>query len=331
MTIAETSPLISQYNSAVLDNCILESDHEKDIIATTDNNIRTCRNMTKEIELLQCKSEETDKSTNISQISFPKSIHYGAVAYGCAFFVGVHYAFEEMYGSNFHLKMHSFHGDSAGVFFALGMALGKSAGFMDNLYRSLSIRVHKEGISHTSAIVSDALDMLLDDPNAYKRVENRLSIGVTEFPLHHKRYSSFNDNNDLRQCLLGSMYLPLYCDLISPVRGKFVIDGGFSFSGYELIHGNDTIFIGIDPNAEVSGELSLLEMAFPMIDEKYNSIVDMGRHSLHSWCANPVLKDKLSHRKKNPVGLVMWPLFVISYFISVLRLIASYFVVNRKF
>jgi hypothetical protein len=111
----------------------------------------------------------------------------------------------------------------------LGIALGKTAEYMDDLYRTLSERAHSEGISANTAIVNEALDMLLEDSQAYLRVKDRLSVGVTEFPLHHRRYSSWESNDDLRRCLHGSMYLPLYCDMIEPVDGKTVVDGGFSF------------------------------------------------------------------------------------------------------
>lgn len=207
--------------------------------------------------------------------------------------------------------MESVHGDSAGVIFALGICLGKSADFMDQLYKTLSEKASREGIAHNTKIVNDAIDSLLDDELTYLKVKDRLTIGVTEFPLHHVRYSSWASNDDLRRCLHGSMYLPLYCQIIEPVNNKYVIDGGFSFAGEYLSHGNETLFIGIDPNAEISGEMSLLEMAFPMINEKYVEVVEMGRKSILNW--NGEMKDKVKHRKKNPVGLVFWPLIVISY------------------
>lgn len=164
-------------------------------------------------------------------------------------------ALEKRWGPNYHSELQSVHGDSAGVFFALGIALSKSADFMDNLYRNLSERAHTEGIWHNTLVVDDALDLLLDNPDAFKTVNGRLTVGVTQFPLRHVRYSYWTSNEDLRKCLHGSMYLPLYCNAIEPVRGYRVVDGGFSFAGIYLSHGNDTLFIGIDPNAEISGSM----------------------------------------------------------------------------
>eukprot|EP01035_Chromulina_nebulosa_P020021 gene20021-25997_t len=204
--------------------------------------------------LLNDKIGNTTISNRIN-ISLPKSIHFGAVAWGCGFYVGVHRAMEEKWGMDFHSKLISVHGDSAGVFFALGIALGKSSEYMNHLYKTLSLRAHNEGIHKNTDIINDALDGMLHDKEAYNIVSNRLSIGVTEFPLHHVRYTKWSDNNELRDCLHGSMYLPLYCSLIQPVSGQYVIDGGFSFAGEYLHHGNESLFIGIDPNAEISGEM----------------------------------------------------------------------------
>ena len=188
---------------------------------------------------------ENNNDNNNRTIPCPKSIHFGAVAYGCGFYVGVHRAFEELYGIDFHKQLESVHGDSAGVFFALGIVLGKTSEYMDNLYRTLSIKAHQNGIFiNNTLIVNEALDLLIENNNIYNIINNKFSLGVTEFPLHHKRYNQWNSNEELRISLHGSMYLPLYCNPIEPIDGKYVIDGGFSFTGNDLSHGNETLFIG---------------------------------------------------------------------------------------
>lgn len=52
---------------------------------------------------------------------------------------------------------------------------------MDTLYRNMSEGA-KSGMKY-SDLVNEALDFLLSDPDAYKRLVGKLSIGVTEFPL----------------------------------------------------------------------------------------------------------------------------------------------------
>jgi hypothetical protein len=255
------------------------------------------------------------------QIKCPISIHFGAVAWGCGFYVGVLRAMETRFGSNYYQQLESVHGDSAGVIFALGVAIGTSADKLDSLYRTVSERCHSEGIWNNKCVIDSAIDELLHDPETYLKVKGKLSVGVTEFPLKHVRYSEWKSNDDLRHCLHGSMYLPLYCEAVPLINGKHVIDGGFSFAGRFLSHGNETLFIGIDPNAEVSGDMSLVEMAFPMVDHKYDAAVEMGYQSMMCWDGR--MKDKIANRHENWVGYVFWFLKIVSIVCNVIIAIFS--------
>lgn len=276
----------------------------------TDNNDTKCPNSYQ-------NAKTSSKIAWANEIPCPISIHYGALAWGSGFYVGVHKALEERWGGDFSRLLESVHGDSAGVLFALGIALGKSAEYMDKLYRSLSKEAHAVGMNivwENSRVINAALDLMLDDENAFEKVQNRLSIGVTEFPLKHVRYSQYKSNEELRRLAHASMYLPLYCEPVGLVNGRWVVDGGFSFTGGHLSHGNETLFVGIDAAAEISGAMSLKEMAFPMVDHRYEAAVEMGFNALMKW--DGVMKDKIKHRKINWGGLVMWPLMILSMIIN---------------
>ena len=40
-------------------------------------------------------------------------------------------------------------------------------------------------------------------------------------------------------------FVIIWCEFYQePIDGKYVIDGGFSFTGNDLSHGNETLFIG---------------------------------------------------------------------------------------
>ena len=159
-------------------------------------------------------------------------------------------------------------------------------------------------------MINAALDTLLEDELAYRKVTDKLSIGVTEFPMTHVRYCKFDSNEAIRCLAHASMYLPLYCEASAAVQGRWVIDGGFSFSGQHLSHGNDTLFVGIDENAEVSGQMSLWEMAYPMVEDRYEAAVKMGYNALMAW--NGTMKDKIANRRRNWGGVTMWPLVLVS-------------------
>jgi patatin-like phospholipase/acyl hydrolase len=66
----------------------------------------------------------------------PSSIYFGGCAFGAAFYVGVVEAMVDMWGKDFHKDV-LFSGDSVGSIFAVGLALGKSPQYLDNLYRDV--------------------------------------------------------------------------------------------------------------------------------------------------------------------------------------------------
>ena len=92
--------------------------------------------------------------------TFPLSIHFGAISWGCGFYVGVHKAMEEEWGVGFKDRIVSVSGDSAGVLFCVGIAIGRTADQMNFLYKNLSERCAKEGLSKNSEIVDEGKNLL---------------------------------------------------------------------------------------------------------------------------------------------------------------------------
>ncbi len=64
-------------------------------------------------------------------------------------------------------------------------------------------------------------------------------------------------------CLTASCHIPLYSHQ-GVDNWKHVVDGAYGFSGEDLIelHHNDTLFVGIDPQAEVSRGLTYTQMVY---------------------------------------------------------------------
>jgi len=199
-------------------------------------------------------------------------------------------------------------GGSAGAVFALGIALGKSPEYMNNLYRTVSEKCEKFGtIYKCSVFLEEELRILLEDPMSYKLVEGKCGFGTTAFFAMHRWHLCWNDNEDLLECIQGSCHIPLYCRKVDRIQGIEIVDGAYGFSGENLPHGDDTLYVGIDPHAEITREFTNAEMCFPSVGEDFNRMVESGYQAFKQW--NGVMNKKVGKRLPNYQALVvLWTL-----------------------
>ena len=228
-------------------------------------------------------------------------------------------AMVEIWGPNF-MDHSIICGDSAGVFWALGISLKRSPEDIEKLYLSQVERAHREGFFFGKGlnILNEGMKELLKDPEAYKKIEGKFSTATTEFPFKHRRYWSWNSNDDLSNCMHGSLHVPMYTSYNKRrFNGKTVVDGAYSMAGSDLPHGDDTLFVGIDPHADVTRELTYYQMIFPPSPESYAELTQSGYDAMKRW--NGVMKKKVGYRFANYQALIVfWPLKV---FAKLLRFI----------
>jgi hypothetical protein len=74
---------------------------------------------------------------------------------------------------------------------------------------------------------------------------------------------SWESNEDLLKCVQGSYHIPLYCKKNVGIKGVEVVDGAYGFRGENLPHGDQTLYVGIDPYAEITRSLTNTEMFYP--------------------------------------------------------------------
>jgi len=255
----------------------------------------------------------------VPRIPIPKSIYFGGAAWGSAFYIGVHQAMVEIWGPNF-MDDVTISGDSAGVLWAVGIALKMTPLELENIYRSQSERAHKFGIWFGKSLnyLSDSIKILLSDPTAYKQLEGKFSTATTEFPFRHRRHWAWDSNDDLSNCMLGSLHVPMYssCSKIR-FKGKSVVDGAYSMAGTDLPHGDETLFVGIDPHAEITRELTLFQMIYPAAGRDFDDLVTSGYNAMKNWDGD--MKRKVGLRHPNYSALMLfWPLKVISKLIRII-------------
>jgi hypothetical protein len=182
-------------------------------------------------------------------IDIPRSIYFGGAGWGGGFYVGVYQGLVEIWGPDFATRSSvNISGDSAGVLWAIAVALQFRPDEVDAIFRKQSYRAVAEGqwLGRNTIYLRDVVTELLSrDIKAYQKLEGRFSTATTGFPFEHTRHGKWTSNSDLINCVLGSLHIPFYCSRIKPLKGVNVIDGAYSFCGHHLVHGDETLFIGL--------------------------------------------------------------------------------------
>jgi len=144
-----------------------------------------------------------------------------------------------------------------------------------------------------------------EGPQAYKKLEGRMCFGTTEFFDRHRWHTSWESNEDFLTCLQGTSHIPFYCMRNKPIKGIEVVDGAYGFAGRDLLDGDDTLYVGIDPHAEITRHFSNSEMFFPQVGDHYDSVKRSGFDAMMAW--NGKMNQKVGHREPNYTALyVLW-------------------------
>mmetsp|Transcript_26682 Transcript_26682/g.57532 ORF Transcript_26682/g.57532 Transcript_26682/m.57532 type:complete len:256 (+) Transcript_26682:335-1102(+) len=230
----------------------------------------------------------------------------------------------QRWGPDFHKKV-LMCGGSAGSVFAISIAMGKSVEFMDQLYSNLAVRVmRKSPIYFGSYYLEKSMRKLfLENPNAYKQLEGRCCFGTTAFFAQHRWHVSWESNEDLLKCMQGSYHIPLYCKKNVGIKGVEVVDGAYGFRGENLPHGDQTLYVGIDPFAEITRTLTNTEMFYPAVGKEYDDMVQSGFDAMMAW--DGTMNKKVGRRVPNYSALyVLWTMKCVEEGVyAIIRLLSS--------
>lgn len=207
-------------------------------------------------------------------------------------------------------------GDSAGAVFAIGMALGKDPAFMDEIFRIVAEKSLTLGhINKASDYCQEAIQAIIgDNPHSHKELTGRCCFGTTTLFSKHRWHISWSNNEDLLYTALSSLHIPFLCKANKRIKGQSVLDGAYSFCGRCLPHGDDTLYVGIDPHAEITRNFTNTEMLFPPTQEAYEKMVETGYDAFMQWDGR--LHKKVGYRQPNYEALsVLWPMKIIEILI----------------
>lgn len=208
-------------------------------------------------------------------------------------------------------------GDSAGIVMVLGITLGYSPEFIGDTYLNTGKNA-PWGILHNgmSSLTTHCLKVLIKDPNSYKIANNRISIGSCNFFAKHIWTSHWESQDELLQTMKSSLHIPFLCSPLSKINGKEVIDGALIFSGKDLPHGDATLYVGIDPGADITTTLSIQQILFPSLGEKYTELEKLGYESLMKWDGKTYKKKIENRHPKLGLQLFLW---VLKFFEIIVR------------
>jgi len=101
--------------------------------------------------------------------------------------------------------------------------------------------------------------------------------------------------------------MPLYCSRVKLLHGEYVVDGAYGFKGTDLPHGDDTLFIGIDPHAEITRTFTNAQMFYPAVGAEYDEVALSGYNAFKEWAATGKKIRKVGSRRPNYEALiVLW-------------------------
>lgn len=250
----------------------------------------------------------------------PISLYFGGCCWGAAFYVGAYRAMYERWGADFRHKT-LITGDSAGSIFAVGVALGRTPDEMDEMYQTMSeISLTHGVIGKCATFMENYLrELLLDHPNAYLELQGRCRFGTTVFPFTHQWHEKWESNEQLLAEMRCSFHVPVYCSRVPPLRqGGYVVDGAYGIAGHDLPHGDQTLFIGIDPHAEVTRLFTFMQMFYPALGKPYDDIAQSGYDAMMAWDGEYLVK--VGSRTANYSALyVLWALKFVEIIIDILE------------
>ena len=177
------------------------------------------------------------------------------------------------------LRLTRIGGHSAGALIAIMIVLGIDVDRIRETYQRLADQARIEGVwgGKMTQYHFDVLDEILSDENAYLICNRRLQVGLTitkptwsdpnsaEFVIVER----WTSNSDLRNCLLCSFHVPVYCtyDAKWTHNGTqhIALDGGMGYD--KSLLPRRCLSIGFGDNYDVSVDIGLVDVVYPPTDE----------------------------------------------------------------
>ena len=120
-------------------------------------------------------------------------------------------------------------------------------------------------------------DFLPDGGDEYKKLNEKLFVGITKFICKFELISNWTSNRELKDCLHASMHIPFYMTHVSRFGNSLAIDGAFSQNIANITY--DTITVCPFSRASIHPAQSLTssDCFSPASPSRLNELVKMGK------------------------------------------------------
>eukprot|EP01083_Nonionella_stella_P028745 79194_1 len=192
----------------------------------------------------------------------PTHIFLPGNSWGCAFYIGVYRALQEMYGLRT-LSKCKWAGNSSGSYVALCAAAGHDWTLVEKWYLNLVNKARRHGVFGKMSLHQNTAldDMMGTNSSLYKKLNDRLFIGVTQFVAEYKIISRWSSNEEVRDCILASGFVPFYCTSMPKIKidGEYrrTIDGMFS-RGYHRFDDTTLVVTSFGKKGDISTDPAVM-------------------------------------------------------------------------
>jgi hypothetical protein len=155
--------------------------------------------------------------------------------------------------------------------------------------------------------ISTLQTIIQEYPDAYRRMNKRLHIGITEIDdcgnMHFVWKNTFRDNIELCNALLCGFHLPFLCTYNSQIDSQQVMDGIIGFD--HTVHLPKNVFtIGIIDSTKthdlikfhISKYIPIYHCLFPISDYHRKNYYDCGKNDICVY-----MKNKNKNKNKNKI------------------------------
>ena len=238
-----------------------------------------------------------------------KNIFFSGGAYGMIYYLGIISQIKPSKNTNAY-------GVSAGalcaMLFLLEYPMKKQIELYNELSNSALDSIYNRPFSLDSYDLTpmniSALQTIIQEyPDAYRRMNKRLHIGITEIDdcgnTHFLWKNTFRDNIELCNTLLCGFHLPILCTYNSQINSEPVMDGIISFD-HTLHLPKDVFTIGITESSKMQDSetfhickhISAYHCLFPISDYHRKNYYDCGKNDICVYMKN---KNKDKNKKQS--------------------------------
>ena len=150
----------------------------------------------------------------------------------------------------------------------------------------------------------DALQIIHErDPEAYKKINGRVNIGVTT-PDGFRWYNTFNSNKELFNVMLNGFHVPVLCKYKARMHDKKCMDGGFGMDHCRDLPKNTLIVCPrVDVHAQLNGNMPDIKTVIPPTLSEIQHFYKKGRRDMRNYMKYGKTTDPVAFALPNELSI----------------------------